>query len=241
MNRSETVRIDDKGKELLNKNKTEILKFLERVKYIAIVLVVTLILFIYIFIYRTMVGESQNALIDKFVETGNLNYHIVKHSIDRAEESARSLSSRTMIKRAIMEYLDGEITLEELKIYTADKYNEGAKVLDNIIYAERMVGEDTIAKYRKTNALISEFPIKPSTSSDSVTASINEVQSTVLIQSPIIGEGRVIGHDYLVYRIKNDLKSLDAEDIKVGLIRIRNIWICLKTVRYWNYKVIGMF
>lgn len=218
MNWSEIVKTEDKGKEFLNKNKTEILNFLGRVKHVTIVLVLTLIVFVYVFIYKTMVGESQNALVDKFVETGNLNYHMLKHSIDRAEESARSLSSRTMIKGAINEYLDGEKTIEELKIYTKDKYRDGAKALDNIIYAERIVGEESIAKYYRTNAAIPENPLRSGSSIDSVITTIDEDRSTVLIQSPIISDRGIIGHDYLIYKIKSELDSLTTTEIKVGLI-----------------------
>ena len=36
-----------------------------------------------------MIGESKSALVDKFVETANLNYYMFKYSIERAEEGAK--------------------------------------------------------------------------------------------------------------------------------------------------------
>lgn len=205
-------------KKLLNKDKIGIFDFLGRVKIVAIVLMLVIISFVYFFIYKEMVQQSKITLVDKFVEGGNLNYYMVKYSIDRAEEGAKSLSSRTMIREAITEYLDGVKSLEELKTYTQDKYIDGVKVLDNIIYAERIVGEESIVKYNIADFPIPEYNLKESSSKDSITIQINEAKSMVLIYSPIIADQGIIGHDYLVYMIKNELDSLSTKEIKVGLI-----------------------
>jgi diguanylate cyclase (GGDEF)-like protein len=165
-----------------------------------------------------MIGESKSALVDKFVETANLNYYMFKYSIERAEEGAKSLSSRTMIRKAIAEYLDGERSLEELKAYTEDKYIDGVESLDNITYAERIVGEESIAKYNKANLPIPEYNLKQSSSDDSITIYLDETKSMVLIYSPIIDDRGVMAYDYLVYMIKNELDSLSTKVIKTGLI-----------------------
>lgn len=212
------MKISDDNKELFNKNRIEIFNFLDRVKIVTIVLIIVVILFVYFFIYNVMIQESKNTLVEKFVEGGNLNRYMVEYSIDRAEEGAKSLSSRTMIREAITEYLDGEKSLEELKTYTQDKYIDGVKALDNIIYAERIVGQESIAQYNLADFPIPEYNLKESSSKDSITIDINETKSMVSIYSPIIEDRGIIGYDYLVYMIKNELNSLCTEEVKAGLI-----------------------
>ena len=165
-----------------------------------------------------MTQEVENSLVDKFVETGNVNYYMIKTSIERAEEGAKSLSSRTMIRKAIEEYLDGDRSLEELKIYTEDKYIDGAKALDNITYAQRIVEGESIAEHNISNVLIPENKFNGNNSLEEMTVEFKEDRSMVLIYSPIIIDKDVAGYDYMIYMIDDKLSLLCTEDIDVGLI-----------------------
>lgn len=206
-----------KNKELIN-DKIAIFNFLKRVTITAIFLISIIVLYVYFFIYIQMSQELKSSLLDKFVESGNINYYLIKSSIQRAEEGANSLSSRTMIRAAIEEYLDGDISLEELKIYTKDKYIDGAKALDNIIYAERIVEEGSIAKYDISNFSIPEFNLNKINSLDAISIEFDIHQSVALIYSPIKTDRGIIGYDYIIYMIKDQLDLLCTAEMMVDLI-----------------------
>jgi hypothetical protein len=57
-----------------------------------------------------------------------------------------------MIRDVIVDYLNGGISISELKNYTQPKYLDGVEALDNVISASRYVGGDIIAQYIKSSA-----------------------------------------------------------------------------------------
>jgi hypothetical protein len=98
-------------------------------------------------IYLPLKTELQQSLIDNFDRLSYISYASLQNSIDRGIEGARSMSSRTVIRNAILEYENGEIDMAELIAYTQPKYQDGAKALEHLIRAERFVDDTIIAEY----------------------------------------------------------------------------------------------
>lgn len=208
----------DEEKASLKRNRIKNLDFISRVKIVLVVLVILIMFFAYFIIYKMMIVESKTALVENFVDIANLNYYMVKHSFDIAEEEVRNLSNNDTTKKIILEYLDGEKSLEELKDYTVEEYIAEVESLYNIAYAERIVGEESIAIYDSAKFSIPDYEPKQNSVSTSITFDIDEVKSIILVYSPIMVEDEVIGYDYLVYMIENELDLLNSKKINTGLI-----------------------
>lgn len=187
----------DEEKASLKRNRIKNLDFISRVKIVLVVLVILIMFFAYFIIYKMMIVESKTALVENFVDIANLNYYMVKHSFDIAEEEVRNLSNNDTTKKIISEYLDGEKSLEELKDYTVEKYIAEVESLYNIAYAERIVGEESIAIYDSAKFSIPDYEPKQNSVSTSITFDIDEVKSIILVYSPIMVEDEVIGYDIL--------------------------------------------
>ncbi|WP_063727841.1 histidine kinase dimerization/phospho-acceptor domain-containing protein [Kosmotoga sp. DU53] len=102
-------------------------------------------------IYMPMKNELTKELNEKFSNNAKLSKKAIENFLKRCIEGAESLSSRTMIRKMIVEYLSGNITFEELQEYTAPKYLDGANVLQNLKRATRIVSGNIIASVGDSN------------------------------------------------------------------------------------------
>lgn len=96
-------------------------------------------------IYLPMKNELTKELNEKFSNNAKLSKKAIDNFLKRCIQGAESLSSRTMIRKMIVEYLSGNITFKELQKYTAPKYLDGANVLQNLKRATRIVSGNIIA------------------------------------------------------------------------------------------------
>lgn len=204
-----------KIKELLLANdRTAIINFLRRVNITLVGSVPVVIVFVYFLIYSPMKVELQNSLIDNFKQNADTNYHLIESTIDRGVDGASSLSSRTMIKIATQEYLNNTMSLEELRIFVKDKYIEGAKAVNNILYAERIVDNQSIAKYYNSTPydfIHKEIDLK-TLSTPMLDFIIKEKDYHGVIYSPIIINDETVGYDYVVYTFMEQLDKLCANE-----------------------------
>lgn len=208
----------NKGKKVLLNDKIAIFNFLKRVNITMIITITMIIIFVYLFIYIPMGQELQSSLTNNLIEHGHINYHSVESSVQRAREGATSLSSRTMIKTAIEEYYKGNMTLDDLKLYTLEKYNDGAKALNNVIYAERIVKGNSIAKYNISNSFIPKYNKIDIKSLVAPVIDFNIEESIVIIYSPIVINSETVGFDYVLYTLSNQLDLLCTNGLMVDLI-----------------------
>jgi len=196
-------------------------KYISRTKVALIYSLIAVSIFSLIGIYLPMGKELEKSLINNFSQNSHSKYHSTDTSIKRGIEGAVSLSSRTMIKNIIVEYKSGTIGLESLKEYTQPKYEDGAKAIEYIIRAERVVGGDLIAEYGKKNTKEEEgIWYDTADFGDQISQKLriegNKVQLVVI--SPIIIEGKPIGHDCVLYDLKEEMAALHTGEMEVYLI-----------------------
>ncbi len=172
-------------------------------------------------IYLPLKTELQQSLIDNFDRLSYISYASLQNSIDRGIEGARSMSSRTVIRNAILEYENGEIDMAELIAYTQPKYQDGAKALEHLIRAERFVDDTIIAEY-----LSADYKDHFCTTEDRLVEN-SEISSALCLTdehtffamlSPILSEGRVIGYDKLVFDLSDQIQTLSTDTIKLEII-----------------------
>ncbi|GAB1433362.1 hypothetical protein MASR2M29_19880 [Spirochaetota bacterium] len=119
--------------------------------------------------------------------------------IERSLEGARSLSSRTVIRDAILDYKAGKIDLKTLKEITQSKYEDGAAALEYLLKAERFVNDDSIAIYTSglyeelSCTVLDEIKLLDRSSVLYLTAD----HEYYVTRSPILSKGHEIGQDML--------------------------------------------
>lgn len=169
------------------------------------------------FIYLPFNSALKNSLIDNFKQLSMVNYESLQSSIGRGLEGARSLSSRTMIKDSIIEYMNEEITMDELISYTQPKYEDGASVLEYLIRAERYMDNQSIAKYtpKGNNAgnCFEYLNFEDSMDIDSRLC-LSDGGVFLIVFSPIFNVTDVVGYDKLIFDLSEQVLMLSNEITK---------------------------
>lgn len=195
--------------------------FIKRVIITLIVLVAVSSTAVFLLIYLPLKTELERSLINNFDRVSYISYASLQNNIDRGLEGAKSLSSRTMIKNAILDYENGELGMDELIAYTQPRYEDGAKALEYLIKAERFV-DDTIiaaflsAEYKEHSCTTDERLIESSEVSSAFC--LTDDHSYFAMLSPILSEGRVVGYDKLVFDLSNQVQMLSTDTVKPDLI-----------------------
>ncbi|WP_063727874.1 sensor histidine kinase KdpD [Kosmotoga sp. DU53] len=179
---------------------------------LSLLLSLLIILFAILFgIYLPMKNELTKEVHESFSNNAKLSEKTVESFLERCIEGAESLSSRTMIRKMIVEYLGGNITLKELQEYTAPKYLDGASTLRNLKSAIRIVSGNIIASVGNSNM---EKAISCEDVSETTLDIEFENQSIVVnVCSPIRENTTVIGHDFVSF----DMTKL-LDEINIGNI-----------------------
>jgi PAS domain S-box-containing protein len=184
-----------------------------------------IVILIVVLLYARLVYiPSQNLIkekvVDEFTVKINLKSLFLDNIILRHVEGAKSMSSRTMIRKKIVEYNKGEISLDELKTYTLPKYIDGAKVLDNCIYAARVVKNEKIAEYK--DYLSDNLDTIENNTYTKVYSKIVIKDSLIMyyVVSPIIQNNTVLGKDIIIY--KDSLSLNYVEDTSISLEILSN-------------------
>lgn len=191
--------------------------FLKRVICTFISVVLITMIFAFRLIYQPLKRELGKSLIDNFNQLALIRYHSLENNISRCEEGARSLSSRTMIKKAIVEYQNKEINFDELKQYTQEKYKDGAMALESLVMAERFVGDDSIALYATSMSKPYSCSIDNLISEDGNLSSklcLDDNHTYLLLYSPILSENKIIGYDILIFDLTSQIHMLCTDSIK---------------------------
>ena len=197
------------------------LEFVSRVKRVfagSIFVVTALVFFL---VYQPMQAELMNSLTDVFRQVSRTNCYVIENIIERCIEGSKSLSSRTMIKNAIGEYRSGQMSLEELKIYTQAKYEDGASAIDHIALAQRIVDGNVVASYRVGDGVLDLSHAEAGTQQESeITPHIvlKDERIYAAMNSPIRLGNEVVGYDFVVYDITKQIESLSSKNIEAYLI-----------------------
>lgn len=195
--------------------------FIKRVIITLIVLVSVSLTVVFLLVYLPLKTELEKSLINNFNRVSYISYASLQNNIDRGLEGARSLSSRTMIKNAILDYKDGDLDMDELIEYTQPRYEDGAKALEYLVKAERFV-DDTIivsylsAEYKEHSCTTDERLIEGSEVSSALC--LADDHSYFVMLSPIISEGRSVGYDKLVFDLSDQVQMLSTDTIQPDLI-----------------------
>ena len=162
--------------------------------------------------------ELENALEDNFHNLVSISEINFENKLNRYIEGASSLSSRTMIKNELDDYVKGEIGIEEVKNYTQEKYADGAEALHYANSAYRISRDQIIAHWGEEKLeLINNFNFNEEADID---IKISRDDEYVIVKSKIINDSsNKIGDDFVVFDLKTILTEINTNDIKHIILR----------------------
>lgn len=176
---------------------------------------------LFLLVYLPLKIELEKSLMDNFEQLSFIRFASLQNDMDRSLEGARSLSSRTVIRNAILEYKNGEMDMDELMAATQLRYEDGAKALEYLIRTERFVDDTIIAgytseEYKEHSCTTDDRLIKNNEISTALC--LVEDHSYFVILSPLLSEGRVIGYDKLIFDLSGQIHTLHTDTIKTELV-----------------------
>lgn len=210
---------DLKGRYKLMKPNFSVQAFSRRVIITLTILITVSTAAIFLLIYLPLNTELKKSLIGNFNQLSYIRYSSLQSIMDRSLEGARSLSSRTVIRDAILDYKDEKFDLEALKRFTQSKYEDGAGALEYLLKAERFVDEDLIARY--TSEIYDEHCTvldQLKVSGEESALCLTDNYEYFVVRSSILSQGRVIGYDLLFFNLSGQIHSLCTETIKSELL-----------------------
>ena len=189
-------------------------------RLIIIVMIITA-LFFYWGVFSPLRSELQTSLRKEFQRSVTITEHNVENTFNRFIEGTESISSRTMIKNKLDQYLKGEISLNELKDYTDQKYADGAKVLDNILGAFRIADKKIITEWgtKDFNEIVQNLELN----NKETQITILDEKLYLIVNSPIIKNGKKLGNDIVIYNLKELLSEINSQNIKYNIIYDKNL------------------
>lgn len=185
--------------------------FIKRVNATIAALLLIGALAVFSFVYLPLRNALKESILSNFSQVSIAKYHALQNIFQRGTEGARSLSSRTMIKEAIVSYKTGKMDMEELKAYTQSKYRDGAKALENLRVAERFVNGLSIARFASSDEPISD---QLGTAGDIQFSSRLEIDDShiyFIVISPVVTEKELTSYDRLVFDITDQLHFLSND------------------------------
>ena len=174
-----------------------------------VLIVILVVVLYYNFIFKPSNEILKSKIENEFKQDMTLNSYMVDNAISRFIEGAKSISSRSMIRKKIVEYKSNKISLQELIAYTKPKYLDGINALDACVFAARYVDNIPIVQCGDTSSAVLNCVL-----SDTVYHKIySQVYShdtilNVCIISPIKQKEQILGFDVIYSKCSKILSEI---------------------------------
>ncbi|PUU87457.1 GGDEF domain-containing protein [Halanaerobium sp.] len=190
-------------------------KSIKRAKLFILSFLILNIFIVYFTIYLPINSELKKSKQEVFLTLADSKIISIDNYLESCKTGAESMSSRTMIRKKIVEYYDGEIDFEELRNYTKDLYADGVEALDNSTGAVRLVEEKIVASHGELNLNL----VDKSNYSKSVDLEILSLDSghTVIVYSPIYENYEILGYDVVFYNMDNIIESISLTNVNASI------------------------
>jgi len=191
-------------------------KFLQYIAFagLTILFVLAYITFVYVPIKNTVKEKIEN----DFIHEIELKSHYLDNELSRIKEGAKAISSRSMIRNKIVEYINGYLPFNKLQDYTTPKYLEGLKTLDNCFYARRMVGDKTVIEWgQQTSFCKDKFIADTAKHRVNVCTLIKEDNLKAGVVSPIYFKTQIVGYDIICSDNSEIIKNIRDTQINLEI------------------------
>lgn len=187
-----------------------------KMKYLIIITVIVLIIFFYFGVFSPLKNQLEKSLNQNFNNSVTITEMNIENKLKNYKEGAESLSSRTMIRNKLTEYQEEELSLEELQVYTQDKYVDGVKVLDNTVAAFRISEGKTIANWGEK--ALNDFNEEIEYNNQATEIDILTEECLIIINSLIKKDNIKLGHDIVVFDFKPLMNEINNQEINCKIV-----------------------
>jgi len=186
----------------------------KRIRMLILIIVAVVFLSIYIGINEPISSSLEEGVLRDFQLTTYNKYQVLNERLINISNSARSLSSRTNIKNAIRNYLNGDMDFEELREYTVPRYEEGIAAFDRSRTAGRVTVDGRIV-----HVVGPDKNIKNYINWDETEVVLNHFShGVVVVQSPIMDGEDILGFDVVLTDISPIIREMEADGYKIEFL-----------------------
>ena len=177
----------------------------------------TVIFLTYLIVYRPMNEDLNDQTYENYCIVSSQKELRIEQYIDRSIEGAVSLSSRTMIRNAIQDYHDGEMTFSALSDYTSSRYADGVNALGNVVSATRVVDGRIVTQVGEP---MQDGGYGHLDGISDVTFTVMQQDEGFFIKvvSPIVNDQTIIGYDIVTYTMTELIATLNEGDADLRFI-----------------------
>lgn len=202
-------------------------KSFRAIRIMVSILVVAIAASAWFLLYQPNRNAIQGLLVDKAVLEAGARAKTVLALVERCREGAESLSSRTMLRRAMRAYRDGTQTFEDAADFHKGPYDDGARVLSWLSGAERHMDGRLMARYgdtldpdhsceNKGSDIALHFHFVPR--SGFLKDEAVPCADSLRVVSPIIDNGLLLGHDCVCYHLEDALSAVRGGQWDLAII-----------------------
>jgi diguanylate cyclase (GGDEF)-like protein/PAS domain S-box-containing protein/putative nucleotidyltransferase with HDIG domain len=177
---------------------------------------VILLIFIAIFIglYGPMTDQLEESVLEEFQLTAHNRYQIFHENLISLQNNALALSSRTQVRMALEQYHRGEMSYEEVRDFTAPRYEEGVRVYNRLRTAARVAADGSMIHYVGPDTNIKAYILWDA---QEITSRYFPNLNYIVVQVPIRSGEEIIGYDVMLSDIGSAITqvTMGGYDIRV--------------------------
>ena len=205
----------------------------KRIRLSILVFMVILSLFIFTAIYRPLTKELNNEVMENYQLITENKHQVLKEYVKKGRDSAASLSSRSVIRDMLADYLDGKVSLEDLKEFTAPRYNDGAEVIENLRSALRVTPDGKlIHTIGQEEGLIDFVQLEK----EELFIEYKPDEDLLFVQSPVKKDNKILGFDVIITDAGPVVAELEKGGYQLTFIdEMRNSELIVADGRIYSY------
>lgn len=138
----------------------------------------------------------------------------VNYNLGRFSSEITGLTSRTVIRQQLLKYSLGEVDFQELASFTEPKYADGARIIEDLIGARRVLPDGRLVCSYGDQELFAALPdLLP------VIALVpGSGGAKIAVSQPIVEEGRTLGYDQGIFEAAFMFGNLPPEARSFSLL-----------------------
>lgn len=205
----------------------------KQIRLTILVFMVILSLFIFIAIYRPLKKELDNMVMENYQLITQNKHQVLKEYVKKGRDSAASLSSRSVIRDMLADYLEGKVSFEELKEFTAPRYNDGAAVIENLRSALRVTLDGQIIHAIGSDESLIDFI---QLEKEELFIEYKPEEDFLFVQSPIKKDNKILGFDVIITDAGPVIAELEKGGYKLTFLdEIRDPELVVADGRIYSY------
>ncbi|MBN2166459.1 MAG: HAMP domain-containing histidine kinase [Marinilabiliaceae bacterium] len=175
----------------------------------------------YQFVFKPTETVVKEKILQEFETKMALKIFLIENTISKAIEGAKSISSRTMIRNKAIEFFNNKTSVDELRTYSNQKFQDGVKPLKNCIYAVRYVNDERVAECIKDSVnKYYDYSLKNCGNDIDISVFLNNDSMRVQIISPIKFNEMVYGYDVLVFLYNTVINEISDKTETLHICKI---------------------